>query len=67
LVFEKFPLYEKSQEPLKSLKIFEIIYFSFLTIPFRGFVQKYPNWNSVNLFIHYGKGEEFTYNRLDDQ
>jgi TnpA family transposase len=30
-------------------------------------VQKYPNWNSVNSFIHYGKGGEFTFNRLDDQ
>ena len=25
------------------------------------------NWNSANSFIHYGKGGEFTSNRLDDQ
>ena len=25
------------------------------------------NWNSANAFIHYGKGGEFTSNRLDDQ
>ena len=42
LVFENFQCKKQSQEPLKGLKIFEIIYFSFLNIPFRGFVQKYP-------------------------
>ena len=25
------------------------------------------NWNSANLFIHYGRGGEFTSNRMDDQ
>jgi hypothetical protein len=25
------------------------------------------NWNSANVFIHYGKGGEFASNRLDDQ
>ncbi len=39
---KNFQCKKQSQEPLKSLKIFEIIYFSFLNIPFRGFVQKYP-------------------------
>jgi hypothetical protein len=25
------------------------------------------NWNAANTFIHYGKGGEFAFNRLDDQ
>jgi hypothetical protein len=43
LVFEKFFCKKKSQETRKGFKIFGIIYLSFLNIPFRGFVQKYPN------------------------
>ena len=38
---KNFQCKKQSQESLNSLKIFEIIYFSFLNIHYRGFVQKY--------------------------
>jgi hypothetical protein len=53
LVFENFQCKKQSQEPLKSLKIFEIIYFSFLNIPFRGFVQKYPGSVAKIIFLQF--------------